>query len=65
VVDEAPCPVERAVPSADGMRVTVSLGNIREGMIHELKAPGVRSATGVGLLHDTGWYTLNRIPKAP
>ncbi len=64
VVDEAPCPVERAVPSADGMRVTVSLGNIREGMIHELKAPGVRSATGVGLLHDTGWYTLNRIPKA-
>jgi hypothetical protein len=32
-------------------------------MIHELQAAGVRSAAGLALLHDTGWYTLNRFPK--
>jgi hypothetical protein len=43
--------------------------NLREGVIHELKCPGVRSApagdvaAGLPLLHDTGWYTLNRRPK--
>ena len=62
VVDEEPCPVERAEPDADGRRVRLTLGNLREGCIHELRAAGVRSAAGVPLLHDTGWYTLNRLP---
>ena len=43
--------------------------NLREGVIHEVKCPGVRSApsadvpAGQPLLHPTGWYTLNRLPK--
>lgn len=63
VVDEAACPVERAEVSADGRRVRLTVGNLRECMIHEVQAAGVRSAAGLPLLHDTGWYTLNRIPK--
>jgi hypothetical protein len=63
VVDEEPCPVEKAEPTADGRRVRLALGNLREGVIHEINAPGVRSAGGLPLLHDTGWYTLNRLPK--
>jgi hypothetical protein len=32
-------------------------------VIHEVKAAGVRNTTGLPLLHDTGWYTLNRLAK--
>jgi hypothetical protein len=63
VVDEEPCPVEKAEPTADGRRVRLTLGNLREGVIHELKATGVRNAAGLPLLHETGWYTLNRLAK--
>jgi hypothetical protein len=63
VVDEQPCPVEKAEPTADGRRVRLTLGNLREGMIHEIKAAGIRNAAGLPLLHDTGWYTLNRLAK--
>jgi len=65
VVDEAPCPVEKAFASPDGRRVTLTLGSLRKGVIHEVKAPGVRSATGLPLLHDTGWYMLNRLAADP
>ena len=68
VVDEEPCPIVKAEPAADGRRVRLTLGNIREGMIHEVRAAGIRAAetsdtaAGQPLLHDTGWYTLNRLP---
>ena len=63
VVDEEACPIETAAPSADGRRVRLTLGNLREGMVHELKAAGVRSQAGLPLLHDIGWYMLNRRAK--
>jgi hypothetical protein len=63
VVDEEPCVVEKAEPIGDCRRVRLTLGNLREGVIHEVKAAGVRNATGLPLLHDTGWYTLNRLAK--
>ena len=63
VVDEEACPIETAAPSADGRRVRLTLGNLREGMVHELKAAGVRSQAGLPLLHDIGWYMLNRLAK--
>ena len=69
VVDDEPCPVVEAVPDDSGRRVRLVLGNLRAGVIHEIACPGVRSAgadgipAGVPLLHDTGWYTLNRIPR--
>jgi hypothetical protein len=67
VVDEEPCPVKRVEPSADGRRVRLVLSNLREGVIHEITAAGIRAAAGSEhagepLLHDTAWYTLNRIP---
>lgn len=63
VVDEEPCPVEAAVPAADGRSVRLVVKNLREGVIHEIKAAGVRSAAGLPLLHDTCWYTLNRLAR--
>jgi glucose/arabinose dehydrogenase len=62
VVDEQPCPVEKAEVSADGRRVRLTMKNLRTCVIHELQAAGVRNAAGLPLLHDTGWYTLNRLP---
>ena len=69
VVDEEPCEIVSATPSDDGTRVRLRMKNLREGVIHEVKCPGVRSApsadvpAGQPLLHPTGWYTLNRLPK--
>lgn len=62
VVDEEPCTILSATPTPDGRRVRLEIDNLRECVIHELTAAGVQSATGAPLLHNTGWYTLNRIP---
>jgi hypothetical protein len=68
-VDLEACPVKRAEVSADARRVRLAVGELRPCVVHEIKAAGVRSAgseglvAGLPLLHDTGWYTLNRLPK--
>lgn len=62
VVDEEPCPITAAERSADGQRVRLTVGNLREGCLHELRAAGLRSTTGEPLRNNTGWYTLNRLP---
>lgn len=64
VVDEMPCPVSRAEPSSDGRHVRLTLGNLRQGIIHEIKGVGVRNQAGHPLVHDTGWYTLNRLARS-
>ncbi len=63
VVDEEPCPITKAAPSEDGRRVRLTMDNLREGVIHEIKAVGIRDEDGQPLRHDTGWYTLNRRPR--
>ncbi len=46
----------------DGMSVRLTIDKFRPGYIYEIKAPGVKSATGKDLLHNFGYYTLNEIP---
>lgn len=47
----------------DGFSARIALPKLIEGYVHEIKATGVTSAsTGKSLLHDTAYYTLNRIP---
>lgn len=62
VVDEESCVIRSATPSPDGRRVRLEIDNLRECVIHELNADGIRTPDGQPLLHDTGWYTLNRLP---
>jgi hypothetical protein len=62
VVDEEACVIRSATPSPDGCRVRLEVDNLRECVIHELQAPGILTPDGQPLLHNTGWYTLNRLP---
>ena len=58
------CPVRRVVLAPDGLSARIAVVCLREGYIHELRAAGVRSAeSGEDLLHDTVYYTLNRLPE--
>lgn len=61
-VDPTTPTIERAVVSNDRRSVRLYVAKRVQGHIHELHAPGVRSATGLPLLHAEAYYTLNEIP---
>lgn len=46
----------------DGMSAVLHLDGLRKGYVYEVRAPGLRSASGQTLLHDYGYFTLNNIP---
>ncbi|MEQ1858666.1 MAG: hypothetical protein ABMA13_01880 [Chthoniobacteraceae bacterium] len=46
----------------DALSARFVVEGLREGYVHELHLPGVRSANGAPLLHDAAYYTLNQIP---
>jgi hypothetical protein len=54
--------VTAAKLAADGLSVHLTVKGWRQGSVHELAMPGVRSKKGAPLLHDTTWYTINEIP---
>jgi len=51
--------------SPDGFEVRLETRGLREGYVHELRAPALRSSSGRQLLHSEAYYTLNRIPRSP
>ncbi len=62
-VERLACPVRKVVVAPDRLSVRLALACLREGYVHEIKAPGLRSAAGTEpLLHATAYYTLNRFP---
>jgi glucose/arabinose dehydrogenase len=61
-VDHTTPTVRRAEVGADRRSVRLWLSQLQEGHIHELHAPGVRSAEGLPLLHPEAYYTLNYVP---
>jgi len=48
--------------SSDGMKVRVVTDNLRQYYLHEINVGGIRSTTGLPVLHSTAYYTLNNIP---
>jgi azurin/glucose/arabinose dehydrogenase len=65
IINAAPAPVLKAVVADDRMSVRLAVACLRQYYIHEIKAPGVRSAAVETLVHDTAYYTLNQIPVGP
>ena len=61
-VDQTAPRVLKAVPSADGLTVRLTLEKIELGHIHDFDFAGVRSAAGKPLLHTKAYYTVNEIP---
>jgi len=55
--------VTHVVVSDDARKVRISLDTMRLGYIYEIKLPELKSATGDLLLHNAGYYTLNRLPE--
>ncbi|GAB3641848.1 plastocyanin/azurin family copper-binding protein [Spirosoma arcticum] len=56
-------PIRGVIVAQDGLSARIVADTVlREGYIHEVKAEGVRAASGnLSLLHPTGYYTLNAI----
>ena len=63
IIRQESSPVKGLKVSDDGYRVRLVVDNMREKYIHEIKLGAIRSADGIPLLHDSGYYTLNYIPE--
>jgi hypothetical protein len=61
-IDTKNLSVQVAQISPDARRVYLTVTGLREMYVHELHAPGIRSATSAPLLHPEAYYTLNKIP---
>jgi azurin len=61
-INQQSCMVHKVEVSTDGLSARLVIHGLRKGYIHEVKAAGVKSAGGLLLLHDRGYYTLNNIP---
>lgn len=62
-VDHTPLKVLSATVAADRKSVRIKLDKLIRGHIHTLEMKGIRSGEGLPLLHDTGYYTMNAIPR--
>jgi uncharacterized cupredoxin-like copper-binding protein/glucose/arabinose dehydrogenase len=62
IINRMTCKVSRASVSADGRKVILSVDNLREGYIHELKVKDLQAQNGGELLHPVAYYSLNAIP---
>ncbi len=63
IEDARTVPIRGIILSTDGLSARIVADTtLREGYIHEVKAEGIKSASGnLSLLHNTGYYTLNAI----
>lgn len=63
-VNRLACPVRKVVVAPDGLSVRLAAICLREGYVHEIKAPGVLARGGSeSLLHPVAYYTLNRFAE--
>jgi glucose/arabinose dehydrogenase len=62
-VDHTTPTIDKVDVAKDGTSVRLVVNSLQEGHVHELTVPGLRSAEGQPLLHNSAYYTLNYIPK--
>jgi azurin len=55
--------IKGVLVSEDGLKARLVVEGLKEGYIHEINAHGITSKSGMELLHDVGYYTLNQIPS--
>ena len=62
-VDAKPLTFGKGTLSADGRVFQVQCSGMREGFVHEVRLPALRSKTGLPLWHRDAFYTLNKRPE--
>ena len=63
VINQAIRNIKAIEVSPDHLKVRLVLDSMKLGYIHEIRAEGIRSAdSSIELLHNYGYYTLNRLP---
>jgi azurin/glucose/arabinose dehydrogenase len=63
IINLGGCPIRAIIVSPDRLHVRLVVDSLKLGYIHQVTAAGVRSAdSSFALLHNYGYYTLNRIP---
>jgi hypothetical protein len=62
-VDKVTPTVESATVSEDGKSVRLKLSPLTKGHVHAIELPGVKSKSGLNVLHPKIYYTLNEIPS--
>ena len=62
VINQGGCPIRAIAVSADHMKIRLVVDSMKLGYLHEIRAEGLRSAEQFTLLHNYGYYTLNRFP---
>jgi len=55
--------ITRLGTGEDMQSVRLYVDGLREGYINEIRAEGILSEEGTGILHPVGYYTLNNIPE--
>jgi len=55
--------ITRLETGEDMQSVRLYVDGLREGYINEIRAEGIRSEEGTGILHPVGYYTLNNFPE--
>ncbi|REA57787.1 auracyanin family protein [Dyadobacter luteus] len=63
VINSAPCLVQKAEVSADGLKVSLTVSGLRAGYVHELKINDLNSKNGEAILHPLAYYTINSFPE--
>ena len=63
VIDRQRKTITRLELSDNGLSVRLFVDGLREGYVNEIRAEGVNSNNGSGLLHPVGYYTLNNFPE--
>lgn len=61
-VDDVIPQITKAVVGADNKSVRLTFDKLTKGHVHELHLDGVKSASGLPVLHASAYYTLNEIP---
>jgi hypothetical protein len=62
-LDQEDHQITSAKVSEDGLTVRLEVDHLTLGHVHELHLSGVHDQSGEALLHDSAYYTLNRIPN--
>ena len=62
-VDKVTPRIVSATVGSDKKSVRLKLDKLTKGHVHAIGAPGLRNGEDKPLLHSTGYYTLNEIPK--